>query len=130
MSVLTKQSQTTWQPPDTWSREQVVATSDAVLRAGRRGEGAEDIFRLSALGLDWDIGVRVYERSRRRKITRGADGNKVGIFLLHAAPLTTSRWSGSRCCSPRSSVFKVVTMTFPGPALSRRSEPRLAGRPP
>jgi hypothetical protein len=41
-------------------REQVVATSDAVLaKPTGEVEEAEDIFRLSALGLDWDIGVRV-----------------------------------------------------------------------
>src|SRR6202008_2503564 len=75
---------TTWRPPATWSREQVVATSDAVLAkpAGAVKE-AEDIFRLSALGLDWDIGVRVYEPQPTATITRGADRNQVGIGLLH-----------------------------------------------
>src|SRR5438445_425338 len=84
MSVLTRENATTWQPPATWSREQVVTTSDAVLAkpAGAVND-SEDIFRLSALGLDWDIGVRVYEPQPAAKITRGADGKRVGIFLLH-----------------------------------------------
>ena len=74
----------TWQPPNTWSHEQVVANSDAVLaRPAGEVREAEDIFRLSALGLDWDIGVRVYTPQPETRITPGADGKKVGIFLLH-----------------------------------------------
>src|SRR5262249_61188165 len=84
MSVLTDHETTTWQPPATWSHEQVVATSDAVLaKAAGVVKESEDIFRLSALGLDWDIGVRVYEPQLRDSIARGADGKRVGIFLLH-----------------------------------------------
>src|SRR5258705_12650884 len=84
MPILTKPSIQSWQSPATWSREQVLAASDAVL-ASKAGEvsQAEDIFRLAALGLDWDIGLRVYEPQPAAKIARGADGKKIGIFLLH-----------------------------------------------
>ena len=75
MSVLDEQLVQSWQPPATWSREQVIATSDAVLAkpAGEVRE-SEDIFRLTALGLDWDIGVRVYEPQPKDTIAHGADG--------------------------------------------------------
>jgi len=48
MSVLMDQAKTTWQPPATWPREQVIATSNAVLAktAGDVKE-AEDISRLA-----------------------------------------------------------------------------------
>src|SRR3546814_18789162 len=51
--------------------------------SNRPVEQREDIFRIPALGMDWDIGVRVYEPQPSSGITRGADGKKVGIFLLH-----------------------------------------------
>src|SRR5690348_10916558 len=95
MSVLTEPIRQTFLPPATWSREEVLAASDAALAmpAGIVGEG-EHIFRLSALGLGWDIGVRVYEPTpslpspasgggKGGGISRGADGKKIGIFLLH-----------------------------------------------
>jgi hypothetical protein len=115
MSVLVKQDTTTWQPPDTWSREQVVATSDAVLaRPAGEVKEAEDIFRLSALGLDWDIGVRVYEPQPAARITRGADGNKVGIFLLHGGAGDYKSMERFALLFAEKFAFKVVTMTFPG----------------
>ena len=84
MSLLTEQGAQAWHPPAAWSREQVIATSDAVLvmPVGKVGE-REDIFRLCALELDWDIGVRVYEPQPSADIARGADGKKIGVFLLH-----------------------------------------------
>ena len=114
MSVLTQQSKL-WQPPVTWSREQVLATSDAVLAkpAGEVKE-SEDIFRLSALGLDWDIGVRVYEPQPASRITRGADGNKVGIFLLHGGAGDFKSMEKFSLLFAEKFGFKVVTMTFPG----------------
>src|SRR4051794_3080401 len=84
MPTLTHQQTRNWQPAAAWTREQVVAASDAVLaKAAGAVNEREDIFRLAALGLDWDIGVRVYEPQPPEKITRGADSKKVGIFLLH-----------------------------------------------
>src|SRR5262249_57823921 len=84
VSVWTDHETAAGQPRATWSHEQVVATSDAVLaKAAGVVKESEDIFRLSALGLDWDIGVRVYEPQPRDSIARGADGKRVGIFLLH-----------------------------------------------
>src|SRR5438552_18251284 len=112
MSVLIQQEASTWQPPVTWSREQVIATSDAVLGkpAGEVNE-TEDIFRLSALGLDWDIGVRVYEPAAT--IARGADGRSVGIFLLHGGAGDYKSMEKFARIFAEKFAFKVVTMTFP-----------------
>ena len=115
-----------WQPAETWSREQVLAVSDAVLArpAGTVTE-REDIFRLSALGLDWDIGVRVYEPAT---IARGADGQKVGIFLLHGGAGDYKSMEKFALLFAEKFGFKVVTMTFPGRLYLDDDEPRLAGR--
>ncbi len=114
MSVLT-QDAATWQPPATWSREQVIATSDAVLAkpAGAVKE-SEDIFRLAALGLDWDIGVRAYEPQPADTIARGADGKRVGIFLLHGGAGDYKSMEKFARLFAEKFAFKVVTMTFPG----------------
>src|SRR5215467_10164010 len=73
-----------WQPPESISREETLARSQAVLaKASLLLRQTEDIFRIHALGLDWDMGVRVYEPSDPKQIVRGADGKKIGVFLLH-----------------------------------------------
>jgi len=115
MSVLTDHETTAWQPPATWSREQVVATSDAVLaKAAGAIKESEDIFRLSVLGLDWDIGVRVYEPQPRDSVARGADGKRVGIFLLHGGAGDYKSMERFALPFAEKFTFKVVTMTFPG----------------
>ncbi len=115
MSLLTQQSVQQWQPPATWSRDEVVATSDAVLAmAAGEVEESEDIFRLSALGLDWDIGARVYEPQPAAKIARGADGKKVGIFLLHGGAGDFKSMEKFARLFADKFACKVATMTFPG----------------
>ena len=115
MSVLMDQAKTTWQPPATWPREQVIATSNAVLAktAGDVKE-AEDISRLAALGLDWDIGVRVYEPQPAEMIARGADGKRIGIFLLHGGAGDYKSMERFALLFAEKFACKVVTMTFPG----------------
>src|SRR5262245_62553418 len=73
-----------WQPPETISREETLARSQAVLaKPSLPLRQTEDIFRIHALGLDWDLGVTAYEPSEPKQIIRGADGKKIGVFLLH-----------------------------------------------
>src|SRR4051812_11665357 len=104
-----------WQPPDSMSREEIIARSDAVLaKPDLPLRQTEDIFRINALGLDWDMGVMVYEPADPAQIVRGADGKKIGIFLLHGG-------SGDfKSMEPMAKLFaekfgcKAVAMTFPG----------------
>jgi hypothetical protein len=113
MSAVTHQ--TTWQPPASWPREQVIATSEAVLAktAGEVKE-TEDIFRLTALGLDWDIGVRVYEPQPVNTIATGADGKRIGIFLLHGGAGDYKSMERFALLFAEKFACKVATMTFPG----------------
>ena len=115
MSTETRSAQSTWRPPAAWSREEVLATSDAVLaRPASAVKEAEDIFRLSAFGLEWDIGVRVYTPQPEASIARGADSKKVGIFLLHGGAGDYKSMERFALLFAEKFGFKVVTMTFPG----------------
>src|SRR5436309_14225372 len=104
-----------WQPPDNISREETLARSEAVLaKSSLPLRQTEDIFRIHALGLDWDLGVTVYEPSNPREIIRGADGQKIGVFLLHGG-------SGDyKSMEPIAKLYagkfghRAVAMTFPG----------------
>lgn len=104
-----------WQPPENLSRDEVVARSKAVLaRPDLPLRRSEHIFRVHALGLDWDLGVTVYQPSDPVQIARGADGKKIGVFLLHGG-------SGDyKSMEPIALLFagkfgcKAVAMTFPG----------------
>ncbi|MGH6769873.1 MAG: hypothetical protein ACRECO_12735 [Xanthobacteraceae bacterium] len=104
-----------WQPPANISREDTVVRSEAVLASPDLPlRETEDIFRIHALGLDWDMGVRVYEPVDHAQTSRGADGKKIGIFLLHGG-------SGDyKSMEPMAKLFagkfgcKAVAMTFPG----------------
>jgi hypothetical protein len=58
--------------------------------------------------------VRVYEPQPAAKITRGADGRKVGIFLLHGGAGDYKSMEKFSALFAEKFGCKVVTMTFPG----------------
>ena len=104
-----------WRPPARIAYRDVLATSRAVLeRPSLRVRKREDIFRIHELGLDWDIGVMVYHPQPASVVSVGADGRKIGIFLLHGGAgdfktmdAVASLFAGKFGC-------RVVSMTFPG----------------
>jgi hypothetical protein len=104
-----------WTPPKDMSRENIVASSERLLASPNlRLRESEDVFRIRSLDLDWDMGVTVYEPENAAQIARGADGKKIGIFLLHGG-------SGDfKSMEPLARLFagkfgcKAVAMTFPG----------------
>jgi hypothetical protein len=104
-----------WEPPAQLDRDTVVARSDAVLaRPDIPLKRTEDVFRIEAVGLEWDMGVMVYEPSDPAQVARGADGKKIGVFLLHGG-------SGDfKSMEPMARTYagkfghKAVAMTFPG----------------
>lgn len=106
---------TMWEPPATFARSDVVATSAAVLDAPDIPlKQTEDVFRRNVVGLDWDLGVMVYEPADPARAARGADGRKIGVFLLHGG-------SGDyKSMEPVAKLYagkfghKAVAMTFPG----------------
>jgi hypothetical protein len=77
-------AKTVWEPPSVISRKELVELDHEVAaRASLPARIYEDIFRIQALEMDWDIGVVIYEPQDLTHIPKGPDGEKVGIFLLH-----------------------------------------------
>lgn len=97
------------------AREDVLKTARAVMRKKDVPvTEREDIFRIHVLGLDWDIGLRVYTPRGKERITRGADGKRVGIFLLHGGSGDSKAMATIAGLFARKFGFKVAVMTFPG----------------
>jgi hypothetical protein len=113
--MATMVSKSAWVPRESYSRAETIGLSNETLSTTSIAiRKSEDIFRIHELGLDWDIGVAVYDPEPATPVARGADGKKVGIFLLHGG-------SGDyKTMEPVSKIyaekfgFKVVCMTFPG----------------
>lgn len=104
-----------WEPPAVVSLEetlelhhQVVDMPDLPIIT------REDIFRIRALEMDWDIGAMVYQPQDSRKIPLGPDGNKVGIFLLHGGVSDFKSVERIAQMLAKKYGIKVVSMTFPG----------------
>ncbi len=104
-----------WDPPSEVSREEIVEISRTVLTMPEiRLKTREDIFRIRALDMVWDMGAMVYEPEDPSKIPTGPDGNKIGVFLIHGG-------SGDHRSKDREARFlvakfgfKVVSMSYPG----------------
>jgi hypothetical protein len=104
-----------WEPPQRLEKREMVSISDAVLAEPEIefNEG-EDVFRIHANGLEWDIGNVVYEPKDKSRIAVGPDGKKLGIFMTHGG---ASDWRSIErlartFCGKRG--FKVCSMTYPG----------------
>ena len=88
-----------YEPPSQVAIEDIVAASREVMARADisvRGDKGyiEDIIRIEAAGMQWDIGMSVHEPLDESRIAVGADGKKIGIFLLHGG-------SGSGTCRRR-----------------------------
>jgi hypothetical protein len=104
-----------WTPPASYSREQVVAVSDRILgKASYPLRQSEDIFRIESLELEWDIGVMVYEPRDPERVAVGADGKKIGIFLLHGGDGDYKSMEPIAKLYAEKFGYKCVSMTYPG----------------
>ena len=74
----------------------------------------EDIFRIDALEMAWDIGVAVYEPSEVTRNPSGPDGNRIGVFLLHGGVSDYKSVEGIARILAQKFGIKVASMTFPG----------------
>jgi hypothetical protein len=104
-----------FRPPKFMPREEVLRTARAVMR--RKDipvRESEDIFRVQALGMDWDIGLKVYCPRAKSRIARGADGKRIGIFLLHGGSGDFKAMAVIAGLFARKFGCKVAVMTFPG----------------
>jgi hypothetical protein len=104
-----------WVVPSEITLEQVIADSNEILGMPDIPISVrEDIFRINAVGMEWDVGGEVFEPKDPDKIPRGADGKKVAIFLIHGGSGDhRSKASVARLLAGKFG-FKVVTMSYPG----------------
>ena len=113
--MATTLSDATWRPPEEVTREQCLADSEAVLAmADIPLKEHEDFFRIQAVGLDWDIGAQIYEPEDPAKICVGADGKKVGIYLLSGGDGDFKTMAPVARLLAGKFGMKVATMTYPG----------------
>jgi hypothetical protein len=113
--MATTLSDATWRPPEEVTREQCLAESEAVLAMPDIPlKEHEDLFRIQAVGLDWDIGAQIYEPEDPAKICVGADGKKVGIYLLSGGDGDFKTMAPVARLLAGKFGMKVATMTYPG----------------
>ena len=106
---------TAWEPPAEVGRDELIRISDEVLgRPDLPITVREDVFRIRVAELDWDIGGMVYEPTDPARIRVGADGNKVGIFLLHGGGGDHRGKDAAARFLATKFGYKVATMTYPG----------------
>jgi hypothetical protein len=104
-----------WKPPARVSREECIRASENIFaRPDIPMQQKEDVFRIRELEMDWDIGVRVYEPKDAGRIPTGADGKKIGAFLLHGGQDDWRQMKGIALIMAGKFGHKVVVGTFPG----------------
>jgi hypothetical protein len=105
----------TWEPPALVSHNEVLQLSKQVISLPDIPIVVrEDIFRISALEMEWDIGVVVYEPADPAQIPMGPDGKKAGVFLLHGGVSDFKSVERIARALPEKYGIKAATLTFPG----------------
>ncbi len=104
-----------WEPPEALSLDELLQLDRKIATLPELPVRVhEDIFRISELDMDWDIGVEVYEPEKVEHIPIGADGKKIGIFLLHGGVSDFKSVERVARILPGKFGIKVTSMTFPG----------------
>ena len=108
-------AQSTWEPPAAVALEDVINLHHEVTAMPDIAiDMREDIFRIRELEMDWDIGAVIYEPQETKHIPIGADGKKVGVFLLHGGVSDFKSVERIARTLPSKFGIKVAIMTFPG----------------
>lgn len=109
-----------YKPPTEFSEAETIASikkfmerPDIELKGGDKGY-VEDIIRVNAVGMDWDIGMSVHEPADPSRIPKGADGKKIGIFLLHGGAGDFKAMHKQANLLAEKLGYKVVSMSYPG----------------
>ena len=121
LSLGTMSALADYTPPKLVPYDDLVAATKEVMgrpsipTTGANGNAyVDDIFRVKAAGMDWDIGLGVFTPTDPNKIARGADGKKIGIFLLHGGSGDFKSMHLQAAALSEKFGYKVVTMSFPG----------------
>lgn len=106
---------TEWAPPAVVEQPDMVAQSERLLGGeGHRIAQRDEVLTVSALDLEWEIATTVVEPADPTSVARGADGRKVGIFLLHGGlgdhreKIAMARFLAERFG------YRVSLMSYPG----------------
>ena len=104
-----------WEPPETIDKEALIELSSQVLgRPDIPFTETEHIFRINELEMDWDVGVMVYEPADPNMIPIGADGKKVGMFVLAGGSGDYRAMEQLTRLIVRKFGYRITTMTYPG----------------
>lgn len=104
----------TWMPPAEVTEDQLAELSAEVLARPKVPHTVrDDIFRIECGGLGWDIAGRVYAPDDAH-ILRGADGKKVGAFLLHGGGGDHRGMDNLAMLLVEQFGMKVATVSYPG----------------
>ncbi|MEE8512184.1 MAG: hypothetical protein V3S36_06035 [Acidiferrobacterales bacterium] len=109
-----------YEPPAHVSLDTIVSTIQEFMRrpdiplAGAEERYVEDVIRINAVDMDWDIGMSVHEPADPGDIAVGADGKKIGIFLLHGGSGDFKSMHKRANLMARKLGYKVVSMSYPG----------------
>ena len=128
-----KAEKRSWQPPEFVSREQCIKdTEDVLAMPDIPIRQTEDIFRINVLGMDWDLGMVVYEPEDPKQDSASAPTEKKPAFsCFMAARVISKASSATRSCSPASSASKLwpalfpADFTFPTPAATGPTIPSI-----
>ena len=90
-----------------------IALPDIPMKTGTIGY-VEDIIRINVAGMDWDMGMSIHEPADPSKVTVGADGKKVGIFLLHGGSGDFKSMHKQANLLASKLGYKVISMSYPG----------------
>jgi hypothetical protein len=104
-----------WEPRQAHSREEVLA-ADAFVRSlpDLSIREREDVFRIEALGLEWDIGALVTEPAEPGYAARAPNGRKTGFLLLHGGDGDFKSMSVLARLLAGKYGHRAVAMSFPG----------------
>lgn len=113
--VFSNNSPSDWSAPEFYPRDSLIETSGRVLgRPEIETSISEDVFRIESVGLEWDMGVKVFAPKSDAHAARDAAGKKIGVFLLHGGD------GDFKSMEPMARLYagrfghKAVAMTFPG----------------
>lgn len=96
-------------------REEVIRLSNEIAaRPDIPMKQTEDIWTMDVVGLEWDVGVMVYEPQDSSQIPLGADGKKIGIYLLHGGSGDYKSMEPQALMLSKKFGYKVVCGSFPG----------------
>ena len=104
-----------WYPPSEIFRQEIIEASEEVLAMPDLPISAEeDLYRIRAVEMEWDMGAMVYQPQDDSKIPTDPAGRKIGLFLIHGGSGDhRSKDKEARFLSSKFG-FKIVSMTYPG----------------